>query len=48
MKRFVSILLVAMFALSFAACAPKAQEEEMRVKCPACGYEFETHAPGGG
>lgn len=47
MKRFVSVLLVAMFALSFAACAPKAKEEQMRVKCPACGYEFETPASGG-
>ncbi len=42
MKKMVSVLLVAMFALSFAACAPMEKDEKIKVKCPACGYEFET------
>ena len=45
MKKFVTVLLASMFAMSLAACAPQ-QEEKAQVKCPACGYEFE--APMGG
>lgn len=45
MKRIVTVLLVAMFALSVSACAPK-KDEKVQVKCPACGYEFD--APMGG
>ncbi|NIQ98519.1 MAG: hypothetical protein GWN87_33575 [Desulfuromonadales bacterium] len=45
MKKFVSVLLVAMFALSLAGCGKLSkQEEEVRVKCPACGYEFNAPA----
>ncbi len=42
MKKLVSLAVVAMFALSMAACAPMAKGEKARVKCPACGYEFEV------
>lgn len=42
MKKLFSMLLVTLLALSFAACAPMKKEEKMRVKCPACGYEFEV------
>jgi hypothetical protein len=45
MKKLISIVLAALLAVSFAACAPK-KTEKVRVKCPACGYEFE--APMGG
>jgi hypothetical protein len=42
MKKMVSLLLVTLLALSFAACAPMKKEQKTRVKCPACGYEFEV------
>jgi hypothetical protein len=34
--------LVMVLALSFTACAPVKKEEGPRIKCPACGYEFEA------
>lgn len=47
MKKLISLLLLSLFALSVTACAPMGQKgEKTRVKCPACGYEFE--APMGG
>jgi hypothetical protein len=45
MKKLVTLALASLFALSAAACAPKPVTEEMRVKCPACGYEFTIPAP---
>lgn len=42
MNKLFSLVLVALLALSFAACAPVMKEKKMRVKCPACGYEFEA------
>ena len=42
MKKLVSVALVIMMALSLAACAGKAGDEKVRVKCPACGYEFDA------
>jgi len=44
MKQLIAVVLVGMLALSLAACAPKAGAEKARVKCPACGYEFEIPA----
>ncbi len=38
MKKMISLLIVAMLALSLGACAIKG-EKQTRVKCPACGYE---------
>jgi hypothetical protein len=44
MRKFTVILLVLAMALSFSACSRKYSEggERLKVKCPACGYEFET------
>lgn len=45
MKKFTVALMVLMMALSFSACSQKKYSEggsQMKVKCPACGYEFET------
>ncbi|WP_305047111.1 hypothetical protein [Geoalkalibacter sp.] len=42
MKKLMTLIMASMIALSFAACAPTAKEEKVRVKCPACGYEFEA------
>lgn len=44
MKKALSVLLIGLFALSLAACAQNAGDEKTRVKCPACGYEFDVPA----
>ena len=41
MKKLVSLLLVCMLAISLTACAT-AGKDKVRVKCPACGYEFDA------
>lgn len=41
MKKFAAVALIALMAFSFAACA-KSAPEQIKVKCPACGYEFTT------
>lgn len=47
MKKMLSVVLVTAIALSLAACAATSGGEKMRVKCPACGYEFQAPASGG-
>jgi len=42
MKGLISFLLLAVLALSLSACAGVAKQGTSRVKCPACGYEFDT------
>jgi len=44
MKKLVSLLLVGVLALSLTACASSAGKDKVRVKCPACGYEFNAPA----
>jgi len=44
MKKLISAVLVVMFALSLSACAGMQKGEKTRVKCPACGYEFDAPA----
>jgi len=47
MKKLVSLGLIAMFVMTLAACATTKNGEKVRVKCPACGYEFEyNQSPG--
>jgi len=41
MKKFVALSLALLFALSLAACAGSSANKGVRVKCPACGYEFD-------
>jgi len=42
MREFVSWVLVSVLALSLAACAPAEKKKSyLRLKCPACGYEFD-------
>lgn len=41
MKKAISFVLVAMLALSISACGTMKSGETMKVKCPACGYEFD-------
>ena len=42
MKKLFSVALVVMMALSLVACAGSGGGENVRVKCPACGYEFDA------
>ncbi len=46
MKKMAMLLMVVTMAVSLSACATVRKEEKARVKCPACGYEFEV--PGAG
>jgi hypothetical protein len=41
MKRLISFVLVALMALSLTACTGVKKDSPVRVKCPACGYEFD-------
>lgn len=40
MKKFVALSLATLLIISLTACAG-AGKADVRVKCPACGYEFE-------
>jgi hypothetical protein len=44
LKRLTSLLTALMLVVSLAACATTPREESVRVKCPACGYEFDAPA----
>lgn len=46
MKKMLALLVASTLAFTLAGCASLHKDETMRVKCPACGYEFE--APIGG
>lgn len=41
MKRFIALILTITFIAAVSACAPT-QKAPVRVKCPACGYEFDV------
>lgn len=45
MQRLVSMMLVAIFALTLAGCATTGSGDKVRVKCPSCGYEFDAPTP---
>lgn len=42
MKRLLSVALVVTMGLSLVACAGTSSDDKVRVKCPACGYEFDA------
>jgi hypothetical protein len=46
LKRLTSLLTALMLAVSLAACATTPRDESIRVKCPACGYEFDAPSDG--
>lgn len=48
MKKLMTLVLLTMLAFSLSACATMKGGEKARVKCPACGYEFDVPAGGGG
>lgn len=41
MRKLVSLLMMALLALSLTACATGGKDK-IRTKCPACGYEFDA------
>jgi hypothetical protein len=41
MKKITALLLVAIFSVTVFACTPAAKKSYLKVKCPACGHEFE-------
>lgn len=42
MKKAFAGTLAVMMILSLVACAGTSGDQKVRVKCPACGYEFEA------
>jgi Flp pilus assembly protein TadD len=42
MKKVLSGALAVMMNLSLVACAGTSGDQKIRVKCPACGYEFDA------
>lgn len=46
MKKFAAWSVMVLIALSLTACAATTGGEDMRVKCPSCGYEFDVERYG--
>jgi len=44
MKRLASLALVVAVAALLSACSTMGKHDAPRVKCPACGYEFQAPA----
>lgn len=42
MKKLFSLLIGCLLLVSLAACASTCNNEGAKVKCPACGYEFQA------
>lgn len=43
MKKSLSLLMLIVLAVSLSACTPaKEGKSYQRIKCPSCGYEFES------
>lgn len=41
MKKIAALSLASLLLISLMACAGSSAKQGVRVKCPACGYEFE-------
>ncbi len=46
MKKLVLWAIISVFAFSLVACAGASGGDNMRVKCPSCGYEFDAETAG--
>lgn len=44
MKKLIGLLVMVLLAASLYACSSAKQAEVQRVRCPACGYEFDHPA----
>jgi hypothetical protein len=42
MKRLLTLLVAVLLSISLVGCATTATTEPVKVKCPACGYEFDA------
>jgi hypothetical protein len=42
MKKVFTGTLAVVMILALAACAGMGKDQKVRVKCPACGYEFDA------
>jgi len=42
MKKLAYLMLVALLSITLAACATHKNAAGAKVKCPACGYEFQA------
>ena len=42
MRKVLSLVLATVMVMSLSACAGMGKQETSRVKCPACGYEFDA------
>lgn len=47
MKKFLALLTAVALAFTLSACAATSGGDGMKVKCPACGHEFNTKAGSG-
>ena len=45
MKKMATWLVLILMSLSLAACAGTMGGENVKVKCPSCGYEFNVETP---
>lgn len=45
MKKFAALSVMAILALTLSACATTSGEN-VRVKCPSCGYQFDVETKG--
>ena len=48
MKKLVLLLSAVLMVVSLSACATMGGEDGMKVKCPACGHEFNSGAGSAG
>lgn len=42
MKKIASLLVLMMVVASLSACVPGKKKSYIRIKCPTCGYEFDS------
>lgn len=47
MKKLVQWSILLLVGISLSACAASTAKHGQKVKCPACGYEFEITSPPG-
>ena len=46
MNKLVTLSITTLMLLGLVACAGTSANDGARVKCPACGYEFDTSERG--